>query len=261
MLFVLVFSALTVSSGGQSMEVSPSASALTEAQGDILVAGEMAQDAGLAEEELISEVAGWIADAARRENSSWYECGATTPKEEYDERARRIATALRDGLVENGLSHPFYLWGSVGIMWQESRGNPCPFGPHSRKWAIDKKLVKSKHMVWWNTKDALKVMQAMLSGEVKRRGVDSGIGQTIWPHNSKVRMPDGTVRTATPEEMVSVEGSARAMAYHMQQNAQLDPRRPWAYWPGPLDKKYGEKIEWWVQSRGGPSIGPKAPWP
>jgi hypothetical protein len=251
LLCTLVLAVTTAASGGQSMRTSPSQSMAVEATGDIQEAGELAGDDRLAEEALIAEVTEWIADAARRENCSWYECGVVTPKEEYDDRARRIATSIRTALVENGLSHPFYLWGSVGIMWQESRGNPCPFGPYSRQWAISKKLVREKHMVWWNTDDALKVMQAMLSGKVKRRGVDSGIGQTIWPHNSKVRMPDGTVRTATPEEMVTVEGSAKAMAYHMQQNAQLDPRR---------DEKYGEKIEWWVKRNGGPNIGPKARW-
>lgn len=260
LLFMLVLAAMAAPAGGRPMETSLSRSMRVEAEGDVQEAGEIAADEQIAEEALIDDVTDWILKAAQRENCSWYECGVATPKEEYGERARRIAIAIRTALLENGLSHSFYLWGSVGIMWQESRGNPCPFGPYSRQWAIDKKLVREKHMVWWNTEDALKVMHAMLSGKVKRSGVDSGIGQTIWPRNAKIRMQDGMVRTATPEEMVTVEGSARAMAYHMQQNAQLDPRRPWAYWPGPLDVKYGEKIEGWVKFNGGPRIGPKAHW-
>lgn len=229
-----------------------------EAQGDLDAAGEL--DDQVEENGLIDEVANGIVRVIESEHCSWYECGTITPPDEYMDRARNIAQATRTALLENGLSHPNYLWGSVGIIMQESRGNPCPFGPYSRQWAIDKNLVKAKHMIKWDRDDALRVMHAMKSGKVKRRGVDSGIGQTIWPHNSKIRMPDGTVRTATPEEMVTVDGGARTLAYHMQQNAQLGPQRPWAYWPGAMNVEYGEKIEWWVRRMRGPTLGPKARW-
>jgi len=240
------------------VDVSVQEQALVESQADVDEAGDLAK---MAEEDgLIDDVSRGIVRVIEAEKCAWYECGTMTPPEEYMERARRIAQATRTALLENGLSHAYYLWGAVGIIMQESRGNPCPFGPYSRQWAIDKKLVKSKHMVYWNTDDALRVMHSMLSGKTKRRGVDSGVGQTIWPRNSKIREETGQVRTATPEEMVTVEGGARALAYHMQQNAQLSPTRPWAYWPGAKDELYGAKIEWWVQRMRGPKLGSKAHW-
>lgn len=264
MVFVLMVLSLSLPVGGDALDARPgqamrdavveSWDGLVEAQADIDMAGRLAD---AEEEALIDAVARGIADLARKENCSWYECGVTTPKEEYDARARRIAVAIRTALLENGLDDPNYLWGAAGLVWHESRGNPCPFGPYSRRWAIEKRLVKDKHMVRWNTDDALNVMHAMLRGKVKRRGVDSGIGQTIWPRNAKVRLPDGTLRTATPEEMVTVEGSARALAYNLQQNVQLNSKRPWAFWPGAWTPEYGEKIEWWVRRMRGPRLGPK----
>lgn len=211
------------------------------------------------EAELITEVAEGLVRAVERERWAWYECGAITPPEEYMERALRITIAMRTALLENGLSHPYYLWGAMGIVWQESRGNPCPLGPHSRKWAAAKKLVAQKHLIHWTAEDALRVMTSPKLGK-RGTGVDAGLGQTIWPNNARIRVHDGISRPATPEEMVTVEGSSRALAYHLQQNAQLNPRRPWAYWPGIPQKTYAEKIEGWVRVMHGPNIGPAARW-
>jgi hypothetical protein len=206
----------------------------------------------------LQKTASAIVSAIQRENWSWFECGKITPLTEYDERAGRIARALRTALKEVGLSHPNYLWASLAIMWQESHGNPCPLGPNSRAWAERKHLVKAKHMVYWNEDDALAAFRGWENSK-RKTGLDAGLGQTIWPHNAKILEPDGTVRTATPEEMITVEGSARTLAYHMYENAQLDPRRPWAYWPGLPNVEYAEKMEAWVRHHGGPALtGPRA---
>lgn len=211
------------------------------------------------EAELLQQAATAIVAAIQRENWSWFECGQITPLDQYDERAMRIARALRTALLEVGLKHPNYLWASLAIMWQESHGNPCPLGPNSRAWAERKKLVKQKHLVHWTAEDAL---AAFRGWEASRRkiGLDAGLGQTIWPFNAHILEADGTVRTATPEEMITVEGSARTLAYHLFENAQIEPRRPWRHWPGIPRDDYAAKLEAWVKSHGGPALTGRAAW-
>lgn len=205
----------------------------------------------LKEQALVQEVADGFLAAIRAENWSWYGCGEITPPEEEPARALELVNALRVGLIEVGLLEPRYLWAAAAIVYQESRGNPCALGPNSRKWAAKHKIV-NKHLIRWTAEDALKVMT---SPKAKRRGVgfDAGIGQTIWPENAHVLDENDEPRVATAEEMTTVEGGARALAYHMFENAQIDKRRPWLYWPGRRDDVYGSKLAWIVRRMRGPA--------
>jgi hypothetical protein len=208
------------------------------------------------EQELVDVATAGLVRAVEAEHWAWYACGAVIPKEEYPARAEQIVRALRTALREVGLSHPNYLWGAMGIMWQESRGNPCPLGPYSRRWAVAKKVVKEKRLERWTVEDSLAALRA--AGKAKR-GVDAGLGQNIWPVNAQV-LEDGVVRPATAEEMVSVEGSARALAWHLAEQAKVDARRPWAYWPGLPSAAYAARVEGWVRVMRGPKLGAGARW-
>lgn len=205
----------------------------------------------LKEQALVQEVADGFLVAIRAEKWRWYGCGEVTPPEEEPARALELVNALRVGLIEVGLLDQSYLWAAAAIVYQESRGNPCALGPNSRKWAARHKIV-NKHLIRWTAQDALKVM---LSPKAKRRGVgfDAGIGQTIWPENAHVLDENDEPRVATAEEMTTVEGGARALAYHMFENSQIDKRRPWLYWPGRRDDVYGSKLAWIVRRMHGPS--------
>lgn len=203
------------------------------------------------ERELVQSVADGFLKAIRSENWSWYDCGGTTSPEDEPARALELAQALRSALVEVKLLEASYLWAAAAIVYQESRGNPCAVGPNSREWAKKQKLV-NKAMIRWTASDALKVTSSPKFHK-RRVGIDLGIGQTIWPENAHVLDAYGNPRKATPEEMVTVEGGARAVAYHMLENSLIDPKRPWLYWPGKRDEVYGSKLAWIVRKMNGPS--------
>ena len=230
--------------------------ACLQAQAEPAPVGAPAVQEALDEDALVLAAAAGLVRAVEAERWSWYSCGGIVPIEQYPVRSAQLVRALRTALREVGLEHPNYLWGALGIMWQESRGNPCPLGPYSRRWAVAKKVVKQKHLSHWTEADALAALHA--AGKA-HRGVDAGLGQNIWPVNAMV-LDGGVARPATAEEMVSVEGSARALAFHLAEQAKVDPRRPWAYWPGMPSADYAKKVEGWVRVMGGPRIGAGARW-
>jgi hypothetical protein len=201
---------------------------------------------------IVREVGLGFAEAVRKENSSWYECGKTTPKEEYDSRGLRIALAMRIALLEVGLKDPIYLWGAAGIIYQESRGNPCVTGPRSRVWARENNVLGDVHWTRFTEQDIFKIVRSK-AFKNRRTGIDSGIAQTIFPRNTSIYdTATRSVRKATIEEMVTVEGSARAAAFHMLEKAVESPKYPWAFWPGGMDKKYAGVIAYQVRRMGGP---------
>lgn len=205
------------------------------------------------DDSLINFAGKGFARAIRLENSAWYECGKITPKEEYDERGIRLARSLRVALLEVGLKDPMYLWGALALVFHESRGNPCVTGPTSRKWINENGLLKKeKH---WTKYDELDIMRIVRSKafKSKKSGIDSGISQTLYPRNTKIfDTESGTVRHATIEEMLTVEGGARATALHMVERVRDSSEYPWLFWPGYRDDRYVTVLQFHVRRMGGP---------
>jgi hypothetical protein len=205
------------------------------------------------EDDLVVSAGKGFAKTIRAENAAWYECGVVTPKEDYDKRGIHLAFALRVALLEVGLKDSIYLWGALALVYQESRGNPCVTGPRSREWALKNDLVrKEKHWTRFDKKDIIKMVSSK-EFKKKRSGIDSGLTQTLFPHNTS--MYDVTSRTVRPvsiEEMLTVEGGARATAYHMIERAKDSSRYPWLFWPGRRDDKYAEVLAFHVRRMGGP---------
>jgi hypothetical protein len=205
------------------------------------------------EDELVVAAGKGFSKSIRTENASWYECGEVTPKEDYDKRGIKIAFALRVALLEVGLKDPLYLWGAMALVYQESRGNPCVTGPNSRSWAEKNNLVKKgKHWTKFNQDDIRKIVHSK-QFKNKRSGIDSGLTQTLFPHNTSIYDTSlRQIRPATIDEMVTVEGGARATAFHMTERLVDSSKYPWLYWPGHRDDKYAETLQFHVRRMGGP---------
>jgi hypothetical protein len=193
-----------------------------------------------------------FAALVREENAAWYDCGKATPKDEFDARGIQIALALRVALLEVGLKDDSYLWGLIGIVFQESRGNPCVTGPRSRIWARENDVLGDVHWTRYTEEDIFKIVRSK-AFKGKRSGIDSGIAQTLYPRNTSMYdVFTRTVRPSTIEEMVTVEGSARAAAYHLLEKSTESPKYPWAFWPGGMDVRYATVISFHVRKMGGP---------
>jgi hypothetical protein len=208
---------------------------------------------------LIETAGRGFARAIRLEKSAWYDCGKITPKDEYDYRGIQLASALRKALLDVGLKDPMYLWGALALVFHESRGNPCVTGPTSRQWVDDNKLLKKeKHWTKYDQFDILRIVKSK-AFKSKRSGIDSGISQTLYPRNTKIfEVTSGIVRQATIEEMLTVEGGARATAQHMMERFKDSSEYPWLFWPGYRDDRYLSVLQFHVRRMGGPytDLGP-----
>jgi len=202
---------------------------------------------------LIKNAGKGFAQAVGLEKASWYDCGKVTPVDEYETRGIYIARCLKDALDEVGLFDPQYLWGSLAIVFQESRGNACSIGPNSRSWAKDNSVLNlKKHWTRFDKEDVLRVVDSK-KFKTRRVGADAGIGQTIFPHNSEIYdMTSKAVRLVTTEELFTVEWGARTLAFHMLENTQLSKTKPWYYWPGFYDENYARNLAFHVSRMGGP---------
>lgn len=211
------------------------------------------QDISYDREQLVTQAGIGFANVIREEKTAWYDCGLITKKEEYDIRGIHIARSVKDALDEVGLRDPRYLWGALGIIYQESRGNACAVGPNSRSWAKEKNVLKtSKHWTRYTKEDVLSIVN---SKEFKKRrvGAAAGIGQTIYPHNTNIfDSTTNSIRNITPDELFTVEGGAKTIAFHMLTNTQFNKKRPWVYWPGSPYEKYARVLAMHVSRMGGP---------
>jgi hypothetical protein len=208
------------------------------------------------EEALLSDVAEGVVRAVGISGDQWYECGEPTAPEDYVDRAVYMVRCLRSALSEVGLENPYYTWAATALVLHESQGNPCAIGPGSRKWAAAAKLIDPKRN-WqlWTREDVTRILTSDKFTKKRRAiGADSGLGQNIWPHNAYLLDADGhTVRVATLDEVLTVEGGARMVAYHLLEKTRLSRRAPWAYWPGHRDVKYYERIMGYVRMMRGPA--------
>jgi hypothetical protein len=205
------------------------------------------------EENLIESSGKGFSKVIKTENSAWYDCGKITPKEKYDERGIRLAKALRASLLEVGLTDPLYLWGALALVYHESRGNPCVTGPGARKWIFENGLLKKeKHWTKYDADDIRRIVKSK-AFKSKKSGIDSGISQTLYPRNTKLYdLELRIVRHATIDEMVTVEGGAKATAFHMMERFKDNPKYPWLFWPGYRDDKYAVLLQSHVRRMGGP---------
>lgn len=202
---------------------------------------------------LIETAGRGFARAIRLEKSAWYECGKVTPKDEYDYRGIQLARALRNALLDVGLKDPMYLWGALALVFHESRGNPCVTGPTSRKWINENGLLKKeKHWTKYDELDIIRIVRSK-AFKSKKSGIDSGISQTLYPRNTKIFDTGlGIVRHATIEEMLTIDGGARATALHMIECVRDSSEYPWLFWPGYRDDRYVSVLQFHVRRMGGP---------
>jgi len=201
---------------------------------------------------LADKMANGFVKALEREGAEWYECGKSTPREQWSDRASKLADSLLSAMGDYDTKiNP---WGVWGVVYNESRGNRCAIGPNPRKTAYRKRLIEKKNWRLWTEKEVLGVMSHR---SMRKRPADLGVGQVVWKKFARLK-ENGIVRVPTVEEMLSIDAGMKVVAYSMWHRTKYKynyswKRMPWLFWPGRKPHlPYGRQIAMIVKNMGGP---------
>ncbi len=207
---------------------------------------------------LVNQMAKGFVKMIAFEAPRWYSCGVAIPRDKWLEHATHIVTEVvssMDFYRLNGVSR----WGGVALAYKESRGNPCTPGPHPRKYAKKQGLVaQDKTVNQWTKEDTIRVL---LHKNWRGRSADLGIGQDVWKKWSRVCDQEYCTqyqhRVPSIHEMLSIDGSARVMAWGMKTRQRSYHRQwwatPWVFWRGSQPRPgYARALARIVRDMGGP---------
>lgn len=169
---------------------------------------------------------------SKRKEKAWYYCGERLPRDKWYITAKQVAEACVSSARMYGVDPV----GQLATWQQESRLDPCAIGPHARKYAIRKKLLKRKRTISYKKEEVLNVVRNK-SFKSSFHSVDLGIAQLLHPYFT---------RGALPEEVLSLEG-AKFSAQELSSRAKRwKTKEPWNTWPGKPSRARKANISWWV---------------
>ena len=167
----------------------------------------------------------------------WNVCGKTLNNEEMKkasiEWAYEVLHAhestpypLRYGRRHLTVKVPYK--GALGVMMAESRLDHCAMGPHPRKWAYKKGLLKrnpgNPGTPSYTTEEILSVLN---HPAWRKRLADLGPGQIVWGRSKRA------IFKGDPEELISLKpGIKRVFEEMADRGKRKNSKYPWEYWPG-----------------------------
>jgi len=188
--------------------------------------------------EMIESIAsGMVRIKKERDHGQWYVCG-----ERLDHGGQlRASLQIAEQIVLNvkSLGVEIDPWGVAGTMFNESRFDPCAFGKHPRKAALELGLLKKERRGFSHAR--VDVLRAIADPRMKKRfktsGYDLGLCQIL------TRFYRGEAVA-----MTTVEDGVRICVLEMQSRAQRNKTKtPWLYWRGSKTPWYLTKVKRWVK--------------
>lgn len=186
--------------------------------------------------DLITRLANGIHNWKTRREHGWWECGEYTERgPETEDRAILLAYHLvKAAKAFSDETVTINVWGLAATIAHESSFDRCAVGPHFRKWAINKKLLKPRRRsISYGEEELLNAMSSPRSKWwFQNTGVDVGYCQLL------TRFYKGT-RKEMMDSVIGLEICAENFRYRAKR---MNTARPWKWWRGYKATWYDDRV-------------------